>query len=1097
MEPRLNVPFQSGFQCRSIKLAVSLGLACLLFTPPLAFAQGEQEQELEQEQEATASGQGDVEEVIVTGSRLRRTTYTSVTPLQIISAEVKREAGLIDAGKIIQESTASAGQQIDLTFAGYVLPDGPGTVTADLRGLGASRTLVLINGRRVAPSGVEGAPASPDLGIIPGILVQQYDQLLDGASSVYGSDAVAGVNNAILRKDFNGFDLDFVPTISKHGGGDDTTVAARWGMNFDRGFVGVGAQYTDNDPVTLADRPWTAGCDRHVEIDQAGRIRHQDLYYSNVFGMEWGDCRWSSAGGRVFVPDGAIGYVYYTPGYSNGGWPNFSESSSYGFGIDGDGDGRTDLTFADYTLNGRQQYSHLEGARTTFSAMAYGEYTLEGDANLAPYFELLYARREFFINSGEGVFFPDVPADNPFNLCNPNGAGVDCGLAKDALFTNPNFVRSFANRFAGFCAARGVPPAACTPATFGLLTGAIGPLGTIPVVSVRGDRNLLDSETDIWRAVAGITGDMNFLNVGSLSNWTFDLSVTHSSSSSTAVRPGIRADRAELALGAYSTTHTPCENDTGAELAADTAAGCVPVDMSAPSLYSPIVGDFATPAERNYLFDNRDFGTDYEQTVFTYYMSGDVFELPDGPVSVGLGAEYRLDDIRSIPDHVARDGLLFGFFSDGGAVGDKYTRELFGEAELPIVGGKVAARELTLNVSARLTDDEYYGSAWTGASKLGYRPIDSLLIRATYGTSYRAPNLRELFLQAQTGFLNVFDPCLIPDDAIDPISGGYLADLDRREPYVLENCRAHGVDPTLANNNGFNVYSVEVSQGGSLALDEETSQSKSFGFAWDQPFTNAFDLTIGLSYYDIEIKNTIIDPTPSYIVGDCYLRDTGPGTFCNRIIRDADPEAPLFSLIDRAFVNRDSETARGVDLNIAFDATLVLGDREVELSFEAEGHRQIERTELFINDDGDVDFNEYQREFYYPERKASMTFRIDYRRWGGTWFARYIGRMEHDAATVDEWSDINGSTSTCLGPPDDLLCHDVGRADDYWVHTGSIRYTRDTWGLQGGITNIFDRAPPMVDGSERVAANNAPLGAGYDLDGRVYFLSASVQFGGE
>ncbi len=84
----------------------------------------------------------------------------------------------------------------------------PGTSTVDLRGLGAERTLVLINGRRAAPSGVEGAPVSPDLNVIPSSLVQRYEILLDGASSVYGSDAVAGVANIILRKDFDGLELE-------------------------------------------------------------------------------------------------------------------------------------------------------------------------------------------------------------------------------------------------------------------------------------------------------------------------------------------------------------------------------------------------------------------------------------------------------------------------------------------------------------------------------------------------------------------------------------------------------------------------------------------------------------------------------------------------------------------------------------------------------------------------------------------------------------------------------------------------------------------------------------------------------------------------
>jgi iron complex outermembrane receptor protein len=230
------------------------------------------------------------EEIIVTGSRLKRDTYTSIAPLQVITGQVSREVGLIDAGDILQESSASSGQQIDLTFQGFVLDNGPGATTVDLRGLGAARTLVMLNGRRMAPAGVEGAPYSPDLSLVPASLVQQYDLLLDGASSVYGSDAVAGVVNIIMRKDFDGFEFETYSRVPDHSNGIEHTLSAVWGRNFDRGFVGVGAEWVDSERVSLDDRPWTAGCDRHQEIDEYGQIRTRDEFYSNVYGMEWDDC---------------------------------------------------------------------------------------------------------------------------------------------------------------------------------------------------------------------------------------------------------------------------------------------------------------------------------------------------------------------------------------------------------------------------------------------------------------------------------------------------------------------------------------------------------------------------------------------------------------------------------------------------------------------------------------------------------------------------------------------------------------------------------------------------------------------------------------
>lgn len=1080
-------------------LAVLTAAACLAVAPTSLAQDADDEGD---DPTVVPADDDDIEEVIVTGSRLKRDTYTSVAPLQIITGEVSREAGIIDAEEIVQKSTVSAGAQIDVTFSGFVLDDGPGTQTANLRGLGSNRTLLLVNGRRMGPAGVEGAPTSPDLGLIPGSLVQQYDLLLDGASSIYGSDAIAGVANVILRKDFNGLEVETFPSRPSHAGGDQDVLAVTWGKNFDRGFIGIGAEYNSSDPVTYADRPWTAGCSRNIEIDEGGRTRTEPLYYPTVYGMDMEGCGTIfPLSSRIVVP--VRGSVYYTPGFTNGGWPNFSESETWGFAVDGDGDGEADMSYRDYSLNGRRDYAELYPTYKAQNYMVFGEYTLEGEMNLTPFFELGYVENDIILIGDEAQIFQEVPARNPFNICNPEGRGVDCGLAVDALYTNPNFLPQFANRWGGLCAAFGIPLFACSPAIFGLLNGPIGPQPTTPIVTIRGDRSNYSRYLEQFRYVAGVSGDLPMLNFGQLSDWSFEFAFVHTRSDGTVRRPGIREDRLLLSLGAYSINDIPCENSTETPMAFDTAPGCVPVNMFARTLYDSLVGDFETQAERDYVFDNRDFATEYRQTVVTYYMTGSLFELPAGGVSAGIGLEHREDQITSIPDHIARDGLFWGFFSDGGAVGSKDIQEAFGEVELPILAGQLFASELTLNVSARWTKDEYGGSAWTGSAKVAYRPIDSLLIRATGGTSFRAPNLRELFLQAQTGFLSVFDPCLLPEAAINDITNEYEPDLDDREPHVLDNCRANGIDPLTAHNNGFNAYSVEVAAGGALDLKEETSESITAGFAWEQPFTNAFDLTIGASYYQIEIDNTVIEPSAGYIVNNCYYSETGNSPFCGRITRGelaSDGTGPFIEYLDRGFINRDNETARGVDFNIAFDTTFTVFDRPFQLGVDVNAHRVIERTTLFVDDEGIPDFNQFQREWYFPEYRGQGSVRLDYDRWRLSWGLRYVSAGRQDRRFVDAYSDIydSGGTGftgdTCLGPPDDLLCRDQGDAPSYVIHSLSGWYSGDTWAVGFGARNLFDEAPPLVDETEGpTTLKNVPLGAGYDLDGRTWFLNASIR----
>lgn len=1098
-----------------VGVAVALGLA---FAPGAALFAEDDEDDAEDAVEQTpleeaedaaadpvAAAEGDVEEVVVTGSRLKRTTYSSISPLQIIVADVKQEIGLIDAGDILQESTASDGQQVDLTYQGFVLDDGPGTVTANLRGLGSARTLILINGRRAAPSGVGGAPVSPDLGIVPGSLVAEYDQLLDGASSIYGSDAVAGVVNIKLRKDFDGFEVELFGASPQHPKGDASTSSVTWGKNFDRGFVGFGAEYSLNEPVTLADRPWTAGCQRHVEQDQGGRVRSQDVYWSTRYGMTWDDCTLGALTGYVDVPESL---VFYTPGFSNGGWPSFSAWNAWGVAPDVDGDGKRDVNLREWSLNGRQQHAHLYAERETAGALAYGEYTIEGEANLTPYFEVLWASRGFESINDAPQLFPDVPARNPFNICNPDGAGVDCGLAYTALITHPNYVREFAAYYAGTCARFGIP---CVPWSFGSVYRSLGPKGprtTQPVVAVRGDRDVTTTDTTTWRGVVGLSGDMHFLNVGSLSGWSFDASLTYSTSDSTQVQLGVRDDRLNLALGAYSQNDEPCVNDISDEMrqqrrldpvAADTARGCVPVNMYAASLFADRVGDFATPAERDYVFGSRDFRTEYDQTLAHLYVTGTLFNMPAGPVAAGIGAEYRKDEIRSIPNDVAGEGLLFGYYRDRGAVGGKYTRELFAEAEFPLVGGRVAAREATLNLSARWTDDEFYGSAWTGSVKMGWRPVDSLLVRATWGTSFRAPNLRELFLVELTGFRNVYDPCVVPSIAIGSLTGEYDPASDPREPHVLENCRRGGVDPTTFT--GATRYSVEVAaQGATLGpgrLKEETSESLSFGFSWEQSFTTAFDLALGASYYAIDIEDTIIRLTASYIVADCYLSEQG-GAFCDRIRREPGPQ-PRLDYINERFINRTNLTTRGVDVNLAFEDTVTIFERPIRINVDITANRMIERSSLFVNA-GQRDYIETHREWFYPERQADINLRLSYGDWFARWQTRYISKQSIDERFYDPFNHALGPTprgDTCLGPPDDLLCRDVAWASEYMVHRASFGYNADTWAVIAGVRNVFDEAPPEVDGSEILSVNNSPIGAGYDLNGRVFFLNVGWEFGGD
>lgn len=1090
-----------------------------------------------------ASGQQQSQQggITVTGSRIVRDTYSSISPLQVLSTENQQAVGAFDPSQILQRSESAAGQQIDATFQGFVLDNGPGSQTLNLRGLGADRTLLLVNGRRLAPSGVEGAPVNPSLNLIPSTLVDRYDLLLDGASSVYGSDAVAGVGNLILRKDFDGLEIQANGNINPMGGGDDYVVSAAWGMNTDRAFFGIGVEYAYRDEVIQADRDFLSGCNTNYEVDEEGNIytvgvRDNAVVRNRTPGVtvSESECKIGGISGRIFQPFARFGSVYF-PGNGNiANFPNdpatgrpfnFGESTdAFGTDLDINGDGVRDVDFQNVNTNGgpTELNRTFIPKQELYNVFAYGEYTFPGDANLTPFFEAQFSRAEISQpRAGAPQIFPSVPDLNQFNPCNfiSNPEGVDC--------------RAVDNELLGI---NGTGAA--------LSTGF--PLPTIPIASIVGDRNNFQVTQEQYRGVLGLRGDLPFIG----SSWTFELAGVYSRSEGKSSRDGIREDRLALALGLDPTADYDGDGivdndgdgiaddyDAGVDVfgffgnplfigecnadglanpglaAPDLTAGCVPVNLFAPSVLTGEQGDFATAAERNYLFDQRTFDTTYEQKLISGFVTGDLFDLPAGPVGAVIGLEWREDDIQSDPAFTASNGLFFGFFSDGGASGSRWTREAFGELDIPLMAGEPWVEELTINVSGRVTDDEFYGTNGTYSIKGGWRPVAPLLFKFSYGTSFRAPNLRELFLRSQSGFTGLFDPCAVPDAAF--VNGAYDASQDTREAVVLTNCQREGRDPTTTgiDSEGLNtqqVVSGEVTSGGVIAngtvLDPETSRSITTGFAFEESFPSGFDFAFNFNYYDIKLKESIIEPSAQFIINDCYTRDDGVRSqFCDRISVD-NFDRMLVSGVFQGFLNLDQESVRGIDINTTFGKDVTIGDEVFDVSLNIRANHLIERSSLFTNDDGSIQTNDVAGEFGFPSWTGRATLGIDWKDFRFTWQTRYIGDVEQDPDGIDEFDDAFGNrgtgflSDTCLGDGtanvqgDGRFCRDVGFADEWFEHTASVRWDNGDLRIIVGVTNIFDNAPPLVDTNEVFGISNTPIGNGYNLDGREFFGQVLYRF---
>ena len=199
---------------------------------------------------------------------------------------------------------------------------------------------------------------------------------------------------------------------------------------------------------------------------------------------------------------------------------------------------------------------------------------------------------------------------------------------------------------------------------------------------------------------------------------------------------------------------------TGTVVCGDGSDGLRASQPFAPSLYAGLVeNQLATQAEWDYLYSAREFDTKYTQSLLSYYMTGDAFELPGGTALAGLDsscAMMRLTRFRTMWLETACSGVISPTVA---LLVRRRRTSLIGEIELPLLAARPGVEELTVNLSARYTKDEFYPGSWTYSAKLAYRPNNSLLLRSTVGTSYRAPNLRENFMLGQSGFRNsTFDP---------------------------------------------------------------------------------------------------------------------------------------------------------------------------------------------------------------------------------------------------------------------------------------------------------------------------------------------------
>jgi len=952
--------------------ALPIALGAMLFVMPV--------------QAQEDSDEDAIEEIITTGSRIARDEFSTTTPIQVLNTESAQRIGIISISELLQKSTASSGEQVDgsiSTNAGQTNASeapsdgGVGSACINLRGLGCERTLVLVNGKRLGLAGIRGAPPQPDINMIPIGMVEGVDLLTGGLSTVYGADAVAGVVNVRMKKDFEGMNFTVNTELPNEEGGEIYQASLVGGVGSDVGNITFGMEYSRQERIRAGDRSFSSCLHRGTSGISVSLTGQPVLNCRSDFPDNWMTTFVDGfATGELVADDGTTPEpvdgtrLIYTPGTSNISWgatglnpgqpvdgfslfsslPNTNSPTLAPMPHTGVDDTGTTTRFLDrfrYDPSTNDQLARADAdlwrPYERFSLVMNGHLDLGWGNNEEAYFEGYYFNRQNKIIAAREQIFPGVPGEIPL---------VDSG--NNFILFDPVTGTSVD--------AAGVP-VDVTNGLIGVGDNSMNPFSfaVSPVLSMDDIPQTFDVELQQVRLVGGITGDLSFTD-----SWGYDVSLTYDRSSGFGSQQIMLENHLFLATqnlgqvaaqdtcsvaagtcgtaqvdgdarfvldaaGAATTQEVWSNNPAGTgQVVCDqrflapggfiTPLPCVPFDIFNMSVAGDGVtsdGRFSTDAEREYLMQNRTNRTVTEQSILQAFVTGDLFGLPWNGEGVGsaIGIEFREDEIVSQNSAVGVLGLNAAEnpLQEGETRGSRTTFDAYGEISAPLVVDASWAELLQLDAAIRFTDDENFGNETVYKVGALWRINEYVAISSAFNTSFRAPNLREQFLADQAGAL---------PGGNDPCHNNNIATATPSPALtrLINNCIFAGADWTQLGT-AFTV-AIPTSTGGAAGLNPETSDSLTATVTLTQPWTDRFDFDIALTYFDITIEDTVRALDPNTIVSRCYNDEPNLGSpFCARVFRDranATPFNNFISFVRAGFVNTGEETSAGFDITTRF-----------------------------------------------------------------------------------------------------------------------------------------------------------------------------------
>jgi outer membrane receptor protein involved in Fe transport len=981
-------------------------------------------------------------DIVVTGTLIRNPNLIASSPITVVGQEELSLRQTNTAEQVLRDlpgNVASIGSAVN--------NGNGGSSYADLRGLGSFRNVVLLDGSRIAPSGLVGRV---DLNNIPLALVERVDSLTGGAATTYGADAVSGVINFITRSDFSGVEANVSNQITERGDGAyfraDLTIGAN--MDDGRGNVVLSVGYQQADPVYQGDRDFS--------------ILALNSYTPNNLALAGSGTSVPSTISGTRPIDPATGQPSTNPAVLNGSLRQINPTT-----------GQAVAAYAPYNFS---PFNIFQTPFERYNIYAAGRYELADNIEV-------YSRGLFSKNTVETIIAPSgsfgvpiaVPLSNPYlptalrnQLCAFNVAPAVDGV-----------ITGYTPRFtAAECAAAAV---ATDPNDPNFRTANVNLSRRTPEVGPRIGRYT----TTIFDYKAGI-------RLGITDSINLDVSGAYGESELDNTSQNYTLN-SRFQAAAYATSTTAClasgpgRPATAASIGA--GSGCVPVNIFGPE--GSING-----AQTRYLTAESTTTIRTTLTQARALLSGDLgFTSPWAaePVGFAAGAEYREYQASQRADSLAQANDLGGA---GGASpnidGGYKVYEGYGEIIAPLVADVPGFRSLTLEAGIRYSSYEiktptapkFDTTTWKAGGS--WEPFDGLKIRGNYQRAVRAPNISELFSPLNTVLTNLgTDPCA----GSAPVTNAALRAV----------CLAQGAPAsTIGSIENPTSGQANITTGGNLNLRPETSNSYTVGAVIQPNQIPGFSFAV--DYYNIKVDGAITTPTVGDLVSACFNNLSTTSAACTSIRRnsvtgglDGLPAlAPgLFGVLSNLGVLQTD----GIDLNVNYRRDL--GFAKLNLSFQGNwtNRSQFQATPTSINREcvGFYSVNcsytgSLQPEFSWNSRATFSFENVDF---SVLW--RHIDGFRQEPLDAEEGGAYYSGPVTALGGGN----YDFARikSADYIDIATRVGVT-DNFDFTLTVTNLFDKDPPIVGSSAGSTSYNSgnTYPSTFDALGRRYAIGARLKF---